>query len=603
MDFAFKLLSVAFATALLTTAGCERSPSDADSSHSLLQHRLRAKVQVLDPGDIGDSISHAVGEEIFECLYQYHYLKRPYQLIPQLAADMPQFSDDGLTYTIRTKKGVYFADDPCFKGGKGRELKASDFVFAWKRIANIKTRSKMWWIFDNKIVGLDEFRGYTKSCEKAADVDYWRKVEGLQTPDDYTLVIKLKRPWPQILYMLAYLPTAPIAKEAVDYYGKDIISHPVGTGPFKLKVWHRGSYIEMVRNPNYRTVFYPSEGDPGDLEKGLLQDAGKPIPFVDRIIWRIVTEDQPRWLMFLQGDIDITGIPKDNFGQAIAMGRGMTEDMKKRNIQLVTFREPVTFWVGFNMEDPILGNNKPLRLAISCAIDREKWIELFFNGRGDVAHGFIPPIMPGYDPKIKEASKTEYNPDKAKRLLKQAQELHGGPLPSLRLTIPGTDTTYRQMGQFLQTALQNTGLNVDVEYLDWPTYLEKLRNKSLQLSSSGWIADYPDIENFLQVFYGKNSPWPNSFNYSNPEFDEIYEEAAVMLDSPERTELYRKAERIVVEDAPCAFMFHRVFYVMYHEWIENFKPNAYKPDSFGYGLSKYYKVDAVKRAAYQRKYK
>ena len=603
MDFALKFLSILFTTSLLIIAGCDRLPSDTESSDNVLHHRLRAKVLSLDPADVGDSASHGVANEIFECLYQYHYLKRPYQLIPHLAADMPQISEDRLTYIIKIKRGVYFADDLCFEGGKGRELKAGDFIFAWKRIANVKTRSKMWWIFDNKIVGLDEFREYTKGCKRDEDVDYCRPVEGLTTSDDYTLVIKLKRSWPQILYMLAYLPTAPIAKEAVNYYGKDIVSHPVSTGPFKLKVWNRGSYIEMVRNTNFWEELYPSEGEDGDLEEGLLRDAGEAIPFVDRIIWRIVAEDQPRWLMFLQGDVDITSIPKDNFGQAIAMGRGLTPDMKKRKIQLTTFQEPDTFWVGFNMEDAVLGKNKPLRWAISCAIDRERWIELFFNGRGNVAYGFIPPIMPGYDPRIKEISKTEYNPEKAKTLLKQAGELYGGELPGLKLTIPGTDTTYRQMGQFLLAALQDIGLDVEVEYLDWPTYLEKLRTKSVQLFSSGWIADYPDVENFLQIFYGKNSPWPNSFNYSNPEFDKIYEQAAVMSDSPERTELYRKAERIVVEDAPCAFMFHRIFYVMHHEWIENFKVDAYKPDSFGYGLSKYYKVDAAKRAAYQKKYK
>ena len=597
-----KLLGVSTITALLVIAGCGRSDPES-SGDNYLQHRLRAKVQTLDPANIGDVTSHAVGSEIFDCLYEYHYLKRPYELIPQLAEDMPDISDDRLVYRIRIKEGVYFHDDACFEGGQGREVKAGDFVFAWKRIANVKALSKMWWIFDNKIVGLDEFREYTKSCKRREDVDYSRPVEGLMTNDDYTLVIKLKRPWPQILDMLAYIATAPIAKEAVDRYGKNIINHPVGTGAFKLKVWNRGSFIEMLRNRKYRRVLYPSEGEPGDLEKGLLSTAGKAIPFVDRVVWLIVPEDQPRWLMFKQGNIDITSIPKDSFGQAIGMGMEMTEDMKKRNIRLATFQEPDTFWIGFNMEDPVLGGNKPLRLAISCAIDREKWIELFFNGRGKVAYGFKPPNMKGYDPNIKEVSKTEYNPDKARRHVEQAKKVQGGVLPALRLTMSGTDTTYRQMGQFYETALENIGLEIEVEYLDWPTYLEKLRTKSMQMHSSGWIADIPDVENFLQVYYGKNSPWPNSMNYSNSEFDKIYEQASVMPDGPERIELYREAERILVEDAPCAFIYHRIFYVMYHEWIGNFKPNAYKPDSFGYGLSKYYKVDAAKRAAYKKKYK
>ena len=154
-------------------------------------------------------------------------------------------------------KGVFFKDDPCFPDGKGRELKAHDFVYALKRIANVKYMSQRWSDFDQKIIGLDDFREYTKGCRKG-EVDYDRPVAGLYIEDDFTLVIKLHRPWPQLIYWLAYLPTAPMAKEAVDYYGSDIVKHPVGTGPYILKQWHRGIYLEAVRNPNYRDVFYPS---------------------------------------------------------------------------------------------------------------------------------------------------------------------------------------------------------------------------------------------------------------------------------------------------------------------------------------------------------
>jgi peptide/nickel transport system substrate-binding protein/oligopeptide transport system substrate-binding protein len=255
------------------------------------------------------------------------------------------------------------------------------------------------------------------------------------------------------------------------------------------------------------------------------------------------------------------------------------------------------------MEDPAIAKNKPLRLAISCAFDREKWIELFFNGRGNVAYGFIPPCMPGYDPNIKQYSKSEYNPEKARKLLVEAEKLNGGPLPVFKLTMQGTDTTYRQMGQFLKRSFDEIGLKVEVEYLDWPTYLEGLRKKTFQIYQCGWIADYPDVESFLQIFYTKRIPWPNDTCYSSPEYDAIFDRAALMPDSPSRTELYRKAERTVVEDAPGAFIFHRIYYVMYHEWVTNLKPNAYRPDSFGYGFSKYYRVDAAKRIEYQKKYR
>lgn len=577
-------------------AGCDGSPSRTDSNEMVLYGALAAKVRGLDPGDIGDTTSSSVGSQIFECLYQYHYLKRPYEVIPQLALDMPQVSNDGLTYTIKIKKGVYFTDNVCFENGRGRELKTSDFVFAWKRIADIKYLSKNWWIFDGKIVGLDEFREYTKTCKTAGDVDYSREVEGLRTPDDYTLIVRLKKPWPQIIYLLSHLPTAPIAKEAADYYGKDIINHPVGTGPFKLSVWHRGSFIELLRNRKFRAEFYPSEAMPADLEKGLITDAGKRIPMVDKIVWMIIQEDQPRWLQFLRGKIDVSGIPKDNYSQAIDQQRKLTPQMRQLNMHLEIFRDPSTYWLGFNMEDAVIGNNKPLRQAISCAIDRPKYIELFTNNRGEVAYGFIPPLMKAYDPQIKNVAKTDFNPERASQLLTEAQKIYGGKLPALKLTMPGTDTSVRQSGQFLQRCLNDVGLEVEVEYMDWPTFQDKIKTKSAQIFSLGWIADYPDAENFLQLFYSKNaSPGTNNFNYSNPEFDRIYEEVAVMGNSPRRTELYRKAERIVVDDCPAAFLLHGVAFVLYHDWVANYKPHA-----FGYGLAKYRRVDIAKRAAYKR---
>jgi ABC-type transport system substrate-binding protein len=579
---------------MLVIGGCGGSPSGEDANEMVLYAALPAKIRGLDPGDIGDVVSATVAAQCFECLYQYHYLKRPYQLIPLLAASMPEASEDGLTYTIKIKQGVYFADDKCFAGGKGRELKASDFVFAWKRIADIKYFSKNWWIFDNRIIGLDEFREYTKTCARREDVDYSQPVEGLQTPDDHTLVIKLKKPWPQIVYLLAHQPTAPIAKEAADYYGKDIISHPVGTGPFKLTVWHRGSYIEMVRNPSFRGEFYPSEGEQGDLENHLLDDSNRHLPMVDRILFVLIEEDQPRWLQFMRGKLDATSIPKDNFAQAIDPSRDLTAEMKKRNIHLKTFKNPDTFWIGFNMEDEVVGKNKPLRKAMSYGIDRERYIEIFWNNRDDVAYGFIPPVMKAYNPEISKLG-ISYDPRKAKQFVKEAERVHGGKLPTLKLSTGGTDTLARQICQFYQRSFKEIGLDVEVEYMDWPTFLEKIKTKSTQMFTLGWVADYPDPENFLQLFYTKNaSPGTNNFNYSSPEFDKVYEQVAVMPDSPERTELYRKAEQIVLEDCPAVFINHRVAYVLHHDWVLNYKPHV-----FQYGLAKYRRVDKTKRATYK----
>jgi len=441
------LIAATFVLAVLLGTpfgGCDSSSSEKDSDEMVLRHALFTKLKGLDPGNMRDVYSVTVASQICETLYQYHFLKRPYEIVPLLAEQMPQISDDFLTYVIKIKKGVYFQDDKCFPGGRGRELKAEDFVFAVKRIANIKYLSQNWSMFDGKIVGLDEFREYTKGCESEDDVDYARQVEGLTASDEHTLVIKLKKPWPQLVgTALADIATAPIAKEAVFSYGKDIVSHPVGTGPFILKVWHRGSYVELVRNPKFRGEPYPGEGEVSDAEAGYLDDAGRIMPFADRVVWTVIEEYQPAWLLFLQGKLDNSPIPKDNYNEAITETRELTPVMKQRNIRLKKFLDPSTFWLGFNMQDPVLGSNKPLRRAISYAIDRDKFIQIFFNGRHLVAHGFVAPLMDSYDPNIKEKGYARYDPDKARELLKEAEQIHGGKLPELKMAIPGTDSFNR----------------------------------------------------------------------------------------------------------------------------------------------------------------
>lgn len=584
--------------AIVAGASSCRPKEPPPHTEVLFQQRSRSKIQTLDPAQIGDVPTDEVAREFLETLYYYHYLKRPYQLIPLLAAEMPDISEDGCVYTIRIRPDVFFHDDPCFPDGKGRNLTAEDFIYAWKRIADVKTASKNWWLFDGRIAGLNEFREYTKTCLRG-QVDYRRPVEGLEALEPHLLRIRLLRPWPQLLYCLAHAPSAPMAEEAVRYYGEDIRNRAVGTGPFILKKWVKGSYIEAVRNPAYRPDFYPTEGMPEDRQEGLLADAGLAVPFVDRIIWRIIEEDQPRWLMFMRGRLDINSIPKDNFGQAVAFGKNLTEEMTQKGIRLQTYIEPNVFYLSFNMADPVLGTNKPLRLAINYAIDREKFIDLLMNGRGIVAHGFISPAMEEYDPNICTVSRSVLDLEKARFYLRQAEQLHGGPIPRLRLAVGGTDTTYRQIAQFFQRNIQELGLQVQIEVFDWPTFLEKMRTNQLQLiGGTGWMADYPDTESFLQVFYGPNASWPNSSNYSNPEFDRLYEQTSVMPPSPERTRLYREAERIVIEDMPVAFVYHRIGYVLYHDWVGNFKANAYKAECMGGGFAKYYRIDTAKRSRY-----
>ena len=596
------LIAVLLLTAVFT-AGCAKKDTD-DSDEMVLRYLMPTKVQTLDPGDARGVYSSRVLGQICEALYSYDYLQRPYKAISILAEDFPQVSDDLLTYTIHIKPGIYYQDAPCFPDGKGRELKAADFVYALKRIANVKFRSQNWTSLKEKFVGLDEFREYTKGLKEELDADYSRDVEGVRALDDYTLQFKLVKPWPQIIdTLLTDKMSSPIPHEAVEFYGKDVIRNPVGTGPYKLKTWQRGVYIELVRNENWRGGVYPSVGEEADAQAGLLADAGKPVPFADRIIWRVIEENQPAWLLFLRGELDCMGIPKDNFNDAVNMSN-MEESqvMRDRGIKLIYFNEPSVFWIGFNFKDPLLGKNLPLRKALSRSFDRETMNELLYNGRNKIAHGMIPPGLNSYDPDIYTYEFSKFDPDEARELLKEAEKIHGGPIPTLKLAMPGTDTFARQYGQFSQRQFARIGLTLEVEYMDWPTYMEGVNSGNFQMFASGISAGSPDALDFLDTFTQKQfAPGSNKFFYDNPQYNELFEKVEVMPFDDKVRDTYRQLERMVMSDYPAVMTSHRMSYVMIHDWVENYKPHVFSSGPFG--KSMYYKIDIEKRNAYKQRLK
>lgn len=548
---------------------------------------LGAKVRGLDPQDIGDTTSSSVGAQIFETLYTYSYLERPYRLIPLLAEDMPGISEDGLKYTIRIRRGIYFADDGAFPGGKGRELTAQDFILAWKRMADLNNRSTNYSaIFAGYVKGLDEFREYTAEVEK---VDYDRPAAGLRAPDPHTLEIKLTRPHNFLLYWLAHLPTAPVAREVLEKYGPDLVNHPVGTGPFRLVGNYRSNRFSMVRNENFREEFYPVHAAPELAERGLLHDAGRRIPFLDRIEWTVIEESQPYWMAFLAGDIDTAGIPKDNFSQAITLDRKLDPALEAKGIRLIKVEEPSIFYYGFNMDDPVVGHNRKLRQAMSLAFDRETYIETFLNGRGKIPAGPIPPMIPGFR-KGATNPYARYDLVRAQQLLREAEDLAGGRIPVLRLAMPGTDTTVRQMGEFFRIQMRHLGLEVEVDYMTWPKFQDAAKTRSHQIFALGWVADYPDGQNFLLLFYGPNrSPGPNTCNYRNPAFDALYEKAIALTAPEARIPLYQQMEDIVIEDCPWLMSHYGVIYALYHNRLKNYYPN-----DFLFGTMKYQAISPIR---------
>jgi oligopeptide transport system substrate-binding protein len=597
-------------SALVSTACRERQAPDRDPAEKVYYGETD-RIRGFDPVRAGDVASALAISRVYEGLYEYAYLARPYKLVPALAEGMPDISPDGLVYTIRIRRGIFFADDPCFTatGGKGRELTAQDFIYSIKRVADVKTESTGYWAFNERIVGLDDFRAASLSAE--GHVDYDRPVAGLEVPDPYTLRITLIRPYPQLIWILAMHYAFAVPREAVEYYngkqGRELFnSHPVGTGPYKLDSWQRNYRIEFVRNPKWaetgRIERYPSEGEPGDAEKGLLAPAGQPLPFIDRIVQYVIGDASTQWLMFLTGQVEQSGVSRDNWDAVIGADRGLTPELVAKGVQLKTSPSMTTFYIGFNMEDPVVGKNKALRQAMCCAFDAEAWSD-YYNRRMLPANGPIPPGIAGAREE-NDPNPYGYNLEKAKRLIAEAGYPEGvDPVTKRRLTLTlelgsANDPDARASVELFASFMERIGVKIEPSYNNWPTFLDKMDRRQAQMFRLGWVSDYPDAENFLQLFYGPNSsPGPNHCNYVNLEFDRLYERVRVMQDSPERTALYRQMADIAVEDAPWLNLAYPLSFGLQHGWMKNYKPHDYP-----YGMIKYHDLDPAARSAWRKQY-
>lgn len=574
---------LALAGSTLALSSCTKK-DNADAKGQVFRAALRDDVKTLDPANAYDSVSLDVLPNIVEPLYQYDYSATEFKLIPQLAADMPTYSKDRLTVTVPIKRGVMFSDDACFKStnGKGRELKAQDFIYAFKRLGHPSIQSAGQWIFDGRVVGFSEFTKKLTAAPKdqLAKTFEETSIEGMKALDDYTIQIKLTRPYPQLIYMLSMSFAAPVAQEVIAGCADEraqLNDKAVGTGAFKLVKWDRGHEIVLERNPQYR-------GDP--MPAGVGADSGKVLPFLDRLVFVVIKEDQPAWLNFLKGEIDTGRIPKDNFGQAIAGGKGreVAPELKEKGIKLDVVPGPVAYWVNFNVKDKVL-SNKYLRQAMSSAINREKWIELFTNGRGHKQDQVAPPGL--VDRVANSTLKYDFNLERAKELLKKAGYPEGKGLPTITMDMRGADSTNRQLGDFLTQQFAQIGVKLNVVYNTFPAFLEKSKNNQFQLSYGGWYLDYPDVENMYQLLYGKNvAPGPNDANFTDPRFDKLYEQMSSMDPGPARAKVVKQMDDLVQEETPWAFGFFRDEFTLYHGWIANYRGNAFIRDGW-----KYYRVD------------
>jgi len=573
----------------LLLCGCGAQRQGVRPSDEMVMYSVTARVRGFDPAKAGDVSSALAISKIYEGLLQYSYLERPYRVTPCLAEALPEISDDGLTYTFRIRKGIYFHDDPCF-GGKARELCAEDFIYSIKRVADVKNLSTGYWAYNDRVPGLDEFR---EASRAEGSVDYDMPVEGLQAPDRYTLVMKLKGTYPQLLWILTMHYAFAVPREAVEYYGDEFINHPVGTGAFELESWRRNYRLEFVRSQKWqetnRVETYPGDAEDADAAEGLLDMAGRQVPFLDRIVQYVIQDASTRWLKFVTGELESSGISRANWDAVITQERGLTGSLAQRGIRLYSTPTLDVFYIGFNMADPVVGKNKKLRQALTCAFNSDEWIE-FYNGRIERARGPIPPGVGGYEDK---PAPYPFDLDRARTLLAEAGYPGGidastGKRLQLTIELGSADPETRESTELTTGFFRKIGVILKPSYSNWPTFLGKMERKQCQLYRLGWVADYPDAENFMQLFYSHNeSPGPNHSNFRNEQFDRLYEKIRIIPDSPERTTLYREMSDIVVEECPWIFMHHPMSYGLHHSWLKN-----YKPHDFPYGMVKYYRVDS-----------
>jgi len=679
----FRVSIVIFCAILLT--GCKEStwnnPYPAkDATANILYTSFSGRPKHLDPAQSYSSNEIAFTGQIYEPPLQYHFLKRPYEIIPLAAASIPKatfYNKNGeelpdnapikdiayTIYNIKIQKGVKYQPHPAFANDENgeplyldlspeeieakyklsdfeqtgtREMVANDFVYQIKRLAHPHLHSPIYGLMTEYIVGLKKFgddlrRADTKLKKKEGEDAFLNlnkfAISGVNVIDRYTYSVKIKGKYPQFLYWLAMPFFAPIPPEADRFYSQPGMEkknitldwYPVGTGPYMLTENNPNLQMVMERNPNFHGETYPEEGEPGDKEAGFLDDAGKPIPFIDKIVHSLEKEDIPAWNKFLQGYYDTSGISSDSFDQAINFNNqgeaDLSEAMQDKGIKLITAIGTSTFYMGFNMRDPVVGGNseaaRKLRQAIAIAVDVEERISIFLNGRGIAAQGPIPPGIFGYregkegvNPYVYDwlAGAPKRKPiEAAQQLLVEAGYPNGrdaktGKPLILYFDTPATGPDAKARLDWLRKQFNKLNIQLVIRGTDYNRFQDKMLTGTAQIFEWGWNADYPDPENFLFLLYGPNMKMEkngeNAANYSNPQFDELFEKMKNMTNGTARQKIIDQMVEIARRDGPWLWGLHPQNVALYHQWYFNSKPNLMANNTM-----KYKRIDPDLRAS------
>jgi len=549
---------------------------------------LTGEIETLDPALASSEPARTCVHNIFDQLYEHAYHPRPYRLKPALAEAMPEISDDGLTQTIRLRKGVFFVDDACFPGSRGRELNARDVVYCMKRLMDAHVKSPHTWMFERKIRGLDEFAASsakpsvnpTRSAYRTTEG--YTDVAGLEVVDDHTLRVHLLQPTPELAWLLASTWTSIYPHEAVRAYGQDLGRHGIGTGPYRVLILDGTRSLTLRRNPRFRT------------ERSLPARRGDPtyeLPRNETVVVTCYAEPLLAWGAFLADEVDCAEIPRDAFTTSVDVATGrLLPHLAERGVELHRDPRLEIFYDAFNMDDPVLGQKagekgRALRIAICLATDDAYALTRLYTYDSERVYGPILPELAGYERGFTnrtlpgERESRESALAAAREVLSDAGLEDTSKVPGLKMHIT-PDVGSRNAFGIFQAQLREIGLHIEPVAREWKELREDVKQGAVQIWSTSWYADYPDAQNFLMCFYGPNAPEPNSTRYRNREFDEAYEEARDLPPGEEREPVLREMQDIVVRDAVWRYKYRRIHWAATQARLEGYRFNGIAPKYF-----------------------
>ena len=580
---------------LLCTALSSQAQPTVAPAQKVLRYAFEVAETNLDPARILDLYSRTLTPHIFEGLYTYDHLARPVKVKPLTADGMPQASADFRVWTIKIKPGIFFADDPAFRGKK-RELVAQDYVYSFKRFADPANKSPSWTGLEPEgLVGLAELRQVALDTKQSFAYD--REIEGVRALDRYTLSFNLKAPRPRFYENLASGDLfGAVAREVIEFYGEQAEAHPVGTGPFKLVQWRRSSFLAFERNPGFREMVYDAQPAADDAEGQALlaRFKGRRLPMVDRVEISIIEEDQPRWLSFVNGEADLAYRVGYQFvSQAMPLGK-VAPNLAKRGIQGYQIIEPASNYLFFNMEDPTVGgygaDKVALRRAIGLGMDTRTEINYAYNGQGTVAESALLPFTSAADPHYK-SEWGDYDPARAKALL----DLYGyvdrdgdgwrdmpDGTPLVLRTATQSDQRSRKISEVMERNMTALRIRSTSSVAQWPENLKAARAGKLPIWTLGSSADAPDAIGALARYDSRQIGGQNMARFKLPAFDALYDRLQLIADGPEREALFAQAQKLALAYMPYKFKLNRLSIDMTYPQLIGYRHPVFWQDWWQY---------------------